>query len=95
MATANYLKNSRSCETEWAAHSPDLNPPDFFLWGYLKDNIYENNPQTIPELKRAITTKIRVIAVDECVRVIDNFARRLQMCLQRCGAYLEHILEKL
>ena len=86
---------SRRCETEWAAHSPDLNPPDFYLRGYLKDNVYENNPQTIPELKRAITTKIRAIAVDECVRVIDNFARRLQVCLQCGGAHLEHILERL
>jgi hypothetical protein len=49
----------RKCEIEWAAHSPDLNPPYFYLWGYLKDNVYENNPQTIGELKAAITAKIR------------------------------------
>jgi hypothetical protein len=38
-----------------------LEPPDFYLylWGYLKDNVYENNPQTIGELKAAITAKIR------------------------------------
>jgi hypothetical protein len=41
--------------------SPDLNPPDFYLWGYLKDNMYENNTQTIGELKAAITTKFREI----------------------------------
>ena len=40
---------------------PDLNHPDFYLWGYLKDNVYENNPQTIGELKAAITAKIREI----------------------------------
>ena len=79
------------CETEWAAHSPDLNPPDFYLWGYLKDKVYENNPQTLPELKRAITTAIAVNGV----RVIDHFARCLQVCLQRGGAHLEHILERL
>jgi hypothetical protein len=43
------------------AHSPDLNPPYFYLWGYLKDNVYENNPQTIGELKAAITAEIREI----------------------------------
>ena len=68
---------SRRCEIEWAPHSPDLNPPDFYLWGYLKDNVYENNPQTIPELKRAITGRIRRISVEECVWVIDNFANRI------------------
>jgi hypothetical protein len=41
--------------------SPDLNPPDFYLWGYLKDNVYENNTQTIGELKAAITTKFSEI----------------------------------
>jgi hypothetical protein len=56
-------------------HSPDLNPPYFYLWGYLKDNVHENNPQTIGELKAAITAKIREIPKEECVRVIANFAR--------------------
>ena len=75
-------------------HSPDLNPPDFYLWGYLKDNVYRKKPQTIGELKAAITGKIIEIPKEECVRVIDNFARRLQVCLQRCGGHLEHILER-
>ena len=84
----------RKCEIKWAAYSPDLNPPDFYLWGYLKDNVYENNPQTIGELKAAITAKIREIPKEECVRVIDNFARRMQVCLQRRGCHLDHILER-
>ena len=60
------------------------NCPDFGCdgWGYLKDNVYQDNPQTIPELKTAITTKIRTTSREECVRVIDNFARRIQVCLQ-------------
>ena len=47
---------SRRCDPEWAPHSPDLNPPDFCLWGYLKDNVFTNNPQTISDLKAAICT---------------------------------------
>ena len=35
---------------EWAPHSPDLPPPDCFLWGYLKDRVYKDKPQTIAEL---------------------------------------------
>ena len=72
----------------------DLKPPYFYLWGYLKDYVYVNNPQTIGELKAAITAKIRVIPKEECVRVIDNFARRMQVGLQRRGCHLEHILER-
>ena len=94
---------SRKCEIEWAAQSPALNtppprpsplPPYFYLWGYLKVNVYENNPETICELKAAITAKIREIPKEECVRVIDNFARCMQVCLQRRGCHVEHILER-
>ena len=83
---------SRRCAVEWAPHSPDLNPPDFYLWGYLKDNVYMGNPQTIAELKNEITRKIREITPDECSCVIDNFSRRVQLCLQRRSRHLEHVL---
>ena len=83
---------SRRREPEWSPHSPDLNPPDFYLWGFLKDHVYEKRPQSIAELKVAISQKIRAIRKDECVRVIDNFARRLQVCLQSNGSHLEHML---
>ena len=83
---------SQRCEIEWAANSPDLNPPYFYLWGYPKDNAYENNPQTIPELKRTITGRIRRISVEECVQVIDNFVNGIHVCLQPCGAHLEHTM---
>jgi len=82
---------SRRYDPQWSPHSPDLNPPDFDMWEYLKDRVYGNNPQTIPDLKAAITAAIRAIPREECGRVIDNFARLIKMCLQRRGAHLEHI----
>jgi len=57
------------------------------MCGYLKFRVYGNNPQTILDLKAAI----RAIPREVCGRVIENFARRIQMCLQRRGAHLEHI----
>ena len=68
-----------------------LEPPDFYMWGYLKDRVYGNNPQTIPDLKAAIKAAIRAIPMEECGRVIESLARRIQMCLQRQGVHLEHI----
>ena len=85
---------SRRCHPQWSPHSPDLNPPDFYMWGYLKDRVYGNNPQTIPDLKAAITAAIRAIPREECGKVIENFARRIQMCLQRRVTHLEHIFER-
>ncbi|KAJ4442652.1 hypothetical protein ANN_04241 [Periplaneta americana] len=28
---------SRHCPTMWPPRSPDFNPADFWLWGYLKE----------------------------------------------------------
>jgi len=61
------------------------------MWGYLKDRVNDNNPQIILDLKAAITAAIRAIPREECGRVIENFSRWIQMCLQRRGAHLEHI----
>ena len=75
--------------TDWSAAVvaafTGLEPPHFYMWGYLKDRVYGNNPQTIPDLKAEITAATRAIQREECGRVIENFARRIQMCLQRRG----------
>ena len=42
---------SRPRISEWSQPSPDLNPPDFYLWGFLKNHVYQNNLQTTAELK--------------------------------------------
>jgi hypothetical protein len=34
--------------------SPDLTPPDFFLWGYLKDVVYCTKLATLKELWQEI-----------------------------------------
>jgi len=46
-------------KTIWPPRSPDLSPPDFFLWGAMTNSVYSNNPHTIDELKMAITEYIR------------------------------------
>jgi len=56
----------------------------------LEDRVYGNNSQIIPDLKAAI----RAIPREECGRVIENFARRIQMCLQRRGAHLSTFFER-
>ena len=80
---------SRKCDIEWAPHSPDLNPQDFYLLGYLKDNVYQKNPQTIGELKAAIAAKNQGNPQRGVVRVIDSFAQWMRVCLQRQGGHLK------
>jgi hypothetical protein len=49
----------------WPPHSPDATPCDFFLWGYVKDQVYVPPlPASIPELKVRIRTAIGTITAD-------------------------------
>ena len=84
---------SRRRDPEWAPHSLDLNPPGFYLWGFLKDTVYENHPTSIAELKQAISSQIRKIKTAGYVKVINNLARRFNMCLRQNGGHLEHVLK--
>ena len=84
---------SRRRDPEWSPHSPDLNPQDFYLWENLKDNVYAHIPQTILDLKATITAAIRAIQREECVRVIENFGRWIQVYLHRRDLILSKLLE--
>jgi len=34
----------------WPPRSPDLNPIDFYLWGYVKNKVYSTPVTTVNEL---------------------------------------------
>ncbi len=61
----------------WPARSPELTPPDFFLWAYLKNSAYLNKPTTVDELKTEIEAQIHNIDENISKRVFQNMIRRL------------------
>ncbi len=77
---------------DWAPYSPDLNPCDYFLWGYLKEKVYAHNPQSLEELENIIETEILNIPNTVLNDVIDNFQVRLQHIHRENGWHIEHIL---
>ena len=60
------------------SYSEDLNPPDYFLRGYLKDGVCEKNPQTREDI---IRKKIRGIPQEMLNRVVSNFNVRVAAVL--------------
>ena len=76
----------------WPPRSPDLTPPDFYLWGKLKGSVYGDNPRTTDELKQKITSVIQNIQPDELERVFQNTQRRARLCLQVNGAHFQLLL---
>ena len=52
------------CDMNWPPRSCDLTLLDFFLWGFLKSQLYGNKPQTIDALKVNIRHAIDQIQLD-------------------------------
>jgi hypothetical protein len=57
----------------WPPSSPDLTPPDYFLWGYLKRRVYQNKPRTIGALKPNITEEIQAVTADVLARTFKKY----------------------
>jgi hypothetical protein len=75
---------------EWPARSPDLTPPDFFLFGVLKDLVYKNKPRNVDELKDTIRDKFADISVELCHKTCLSVVGRVRECLARDGQHFEH-----
>ena len=82
----------RRTDFPWPPYSPDLNPCDYFLWGCLKKRIYDNNPQTLADLKDNIRTEMRRIPDDMIGRVIDNFDVRVAAVIRQGRDWIKHII---
>jgi len=79
-------------KTIWPPRSPDLSPPDFFLWGAMKNSVYSNNPHTVGELKMAITEYIRNVDCVVLNTVFENTVCRVNKYLETGRGHLEHYL---
>ena len=68
----------RQIDNPWPSYLQDLNLLDYFLMGYLKERLCENNPQTREDI---IRRKIRRIPQEMLNRVVDNFNVRVAAVL--------------
>ena len=75
----------------WPPRSPDATPCDFFLRGYVKDQVYVLLPVSIPELKVRIRTAIEAITADMLHTVWNELDYRVDVCRITKGAYIEHL----
>ena len=72
--------------------SPDATPCDFFLWGYVKDQVYVPPlPASIPELKVRIRTSIETITADMLQTVWNELDYRVYVRRITKGAHIEHL----
>jgi hypothetical protein len=51
--------------------SPGLNPCDYFPWGYLENRVFQENLNTVPELKTAIHSEIEAICTQTLTKTLN------------------------
>ena len=81
---------SRTFPIAWLARSPDLNPCDFWLWGFLKDRFYEGHVTNEADLKARIIRYVSLIPADMLRAAMDNAGVRFQHIVERQGMHIEH-----
>ena len=77
-----------SCEN----NPKGLTAKDFFLWGYLEEEVFETNPQTLAELKDKITEEIGRINAATLERVIESVLSRARSCVAHNGCHLTGVV---
>lgn len=74
----------------WPPRSPDLNPCDFFLWGYLKSLVYNPLPKTIDELKVNLEREIKNIDKNILEKLFFNLSKRCNFVISAQGGHFEN-----
>lgn len=81
----------RGSRVNWPARSPDLTPLDFFLWGFLKDRVYQQRPTTRQDMILRIQDVCTQIDGEMLMRTIRSFHERIDQCLAADGHHFEHV----
>ena len=80
---------SSKSDFPWPPRSPDLNPLDFFFWGYMKNEIWKSSPATMEDIKEKIREFCASIDDDVLHRVTQNFNSRIKRCIDANGGLFE------
>lgn len=74
----------------WPARSPDLTCLDFYLWGRLKDIVFQTPPTTRMDMENRIRNSIRQLSTAEIEAAVLSTQERLEQCVEYDGRQFEH-----
>ena len=74
---------------DWPARSPDLNPLDYFFWGFLKAKVYTPWPRNLDELEANIRREVANLQPAMVARALMDIKSRARKCLNAGGGHFE------
>jgi hypothetical protein len=81
----------RRGSVEYPLRSLNLTPPNFSLWGYLKDAVYSTKPSTLQELWKEIERSCAAVPAATLVATWQSVVHCCQLCHAANGGHFEHM----
>lgn len=75
----------------WPPRSPNLNPLDYFFWGFVKTSVFRTPPLSLDDLKDRIRRTVRDISPQMLTNVRRAFYDRIEQCMWVNGQHFEHL----
>jgi len=70
-------------------YSPDLSPPDYFLFPKLKMKLKALHFEVVAEIQEAVTDKLKKVQKEEFSAAFQKVYDRAKACIYVNGAYIE------
>nr|CAH7720082.1 unnamed protein product [Callosobruchus chinensis] len=77
------------CHVAPPPYSPDLAPPDFFLFPRLKRDLKGNRYSSVEDVKEAVTASLKGIPESEFQKAYVHWESRYTRCVGAQGCYFE------
>lgn len=74
----------------WPPRSSDLTCLDFFLWGHIKNLVYQEISENVEDLKTKIRHAFRTITLEMLENVQRSFRERIELCIANNGRNVDH-----
>jgi hypothetical protein len=72
----------------WPSNSPDLTPPDIFVWEHVKSLVYGQRPQNEADLQQKITAAFAQITPEILLSTLRNMSARYELWCVRRGCHI-------
>lgn len=73
----------------WPPRSPDLTICDFFVWGFIKSQVYTGRISTLDILKQRIEAAFLLITDEMRAAAFAEYEARLGRCTWQLGGHVE------
>lgn len=74
---------------EWPGYSPDLNPMDFAIWGYLESKACATPHRNLNSLQSALIREWNKIPLKMLRATVESVPKRLKACIEADGDIFE------